>query len=337
MTIGRRFFLPLIVLGLLSCNLVPALLPISTPTIPPTPAPTSTASLPDGTPGTTQNPLLLALPPSPQPSQDVLTAGKTLTSLLAKATGYKIQAVIPPDETALVKAFGNRDADIGKLSPYAYLLANNQEYAEAALAREDNGKIFYGAQYIVQNGSGFTAFFDPISEENSVDSGVALPQFKDKKPCWTDELSPSGYVVPLGLLGEASVPVQKPAFLASHASVVRAVYAGGICDFGATYVDARAYPGLQDAFPDVLKKVVVVWRIPPIIPYETIVYAHDMQEDMRRNLTRAFVDLMSVPNGKSAMDTLYGFSALQVVQDSQYDEFRKAVKASGLDLATLIK
>jgi len=48
---------------------------------------------------------------------------------------------------------------------------------------------------------------------------------------------------------------------------VHAFYAQGACDFGATYIDARTYPGLEDSFPDVLTKVIVVWRTPNIIPY----------------------------------------------------------------------
>jgi len=37
------------------------------------------------------------------------------------------------------------------------------------------------------------------------------------------------------------------------------------------------------------------------------------------------------------MQTLYGFDAMQVVQDSQFRDFRKEVIASGLDLTSLVK
>jgi len=42
-----------------------------------------------------------------------------------------------------------------------------------------------------------------------------------------------------------------------------------------------------------MKKVVVIWQIPPIIPYETLVYVQGMDENQLRLLTRAFVDIMS--------------------------------------------
>ena len=57
-------------------------------------------------------------------------------------------------------------------------------------------------------------------------------------------------MVPLGLLNDAHIEIRPPAFLAGHVAVVRAIEAAGICDFGATYIDARTYPGLEDQYPD---------------------------------------------------------------------------------------
>lgn len=327
--------LPLVLLGLLACGLLPTPRPAPAPTATATLAPTAPA--PDAALGSAKNPLILALAPSARPEPDVINAGNVLKSQLEKSTGYKIIIVAPPSESELVKAFADGNAHIGVLSPFAYLMVSNAGNAEAAFARQREGGIFYGAQFIVQSEAGFTSYFDSIKNENTADASVALAQFRDKKPCWTDEFSPSGYVVPLGFLGEANVKTLEPAFVSGHPTVVRAVYARGICDFGATYIDARNYPGLEDEFPDVMKKVTVVWRIPPIIPYETLVFAHGMTIDMRRALERAFVDAISTPQGKSAMQVLYGFDAMQIVQDGQYDEFRKAVKVSGLKLGDLVK
>jgi ABC-type phosphate/phosphonate transport system substrate-binding protein len=102
-------------------------------------------------------------------------------------------------------------------------------------------------------------------------------------------------------------------------------------------VDARLYPGLEDALPEVTKKITVIWRIPPIIPYETLVFSRDLPVEMRRLLTRTFVDLMQTPEGKTAIQTLYGFNAMQIVTDGQYADFRAAVQASGLDLRALVE
>ncbi len=327
--------LPLLLLGLLGCGLLPTPQPTPMPTVVATLTPTAPA--PDAALGSAKNPLILALAPSARPTTNVISAGNVLKSQLEKSTGYKIIVAAPSSETELVKAFANGNTHIGVLSPFGYLMANNAGDADAAFARQREEAIFYGAQFIVQSEAGFTSYFDSVKHENSADASVALAQFNDKKPCWTDPLSPSGYVVPFGFLSQAGVETRKPAFVSGHPTVVRAVYAQGICDFGATYIDARTYPGLEDEFPDVLKKVVVVWRIPDIIPYETLVFVHGMTVDMRRSLERAFVDAVSTPSGKSAMQVLYGFDAMQIVQDGQYNEFRKAVKASGMTLNNLVK
>ncbi len=326
-------------LGLLGCTL-----PVKVGLVPGgTPTPTATPSEPTVIPtplaalGTDKNPLVLALPPSGQPQPDVLNAGKTLTSLLAKGTGYSLVSVISPNETELIRSFGLGNAHIGVLSPFGYLLASNEGFAQAAFGREQNGQLFYGAELIARSDAGFTVYFDPVRGKNLAEAAVALAQFKNKKPCWTDQLSPSGYVAPLGYLQRADVTTRDGAFLTSHPAVVRALYAGQICDFGATYMDARLYPGLEDELPNVLKKILVIWQIPAIIPYETLVYGVGMPIEMQRVLSRAFVDLLSTPDGQSAMQTLYGFNAMQVVQDAQYADFRQVVKDSGLDLSTLVK
>ena len=332
----KRLVFPLLIPILLACSLIPDNQP-ATPTPVPSATLPPTAYVPASELGTPKNPLILALPPSATSSTEAQNAGRTLVGLLERNTGYAIVPVIPPSEPDLVAGFGNGNAQIGVLSPYAYLLASEAGSAEAAFAREHNGALFYGAQFIARIDTGFKSYYDPEKNGNLAEPDIALAQFQDKKPCWTDNRSASGYVVPLGYLKQVHVQTREPAFLAGHTAVVRAIDIAGICDFGATYIDARTYPGLQDQYPDLLKKVDVIWRIPQIIPYETLVFVKGMDEGMRRNLTRAFVDLMTTPDGKSAMQILYGFEAMQVVQDSQYDDFRKAVTASGVDLNALIK
>jgi len=305
-----------------------------------TPSPTITPTIIPSTPeaplGTEANPLVIAIPPTTRPQGPVLSAGEVLTSLLKKQTGYEFVAVIPPSEAELIDGFGRGNAHIASLSPFGYLLASEGGRAEAAFAREQDGEIFYGAELIAPGEPDFLAYYDPVEGANLAEARIALAQFANKKPCWTDPASPSGYVIPLGILRKAGVSTREPAFLNSHPAVVRALYAGGICDFGGTYVDAMLYPGLEDELPELTKRIVVIWRIPDIIPYETLVYSNRLPVEMRRLLTRTFVDLMQTPDGRSAIQTLFGFSAMQVVNDGQYEEFRSIVSASGLELKSLI-
>ena len=310
--------------------------PTATPTPEPTPAPTQ-APLATPEVGADQNPLILALSPSPHPTEAVINAGDVLAAYLTERTGYRIVTVIPASEAALVEALKIGNAHIASLSPYGFVLARGDNSVTALLARIRDGGMFYGAQILINREGEFTAYFDETRGENTADPVTALSQFNDKKPCWSDEVSPSGYVVPLGLLNQAGITTRSGAFLEGQPNVVRGVYADDICDFGATFVDARGTPILEADYPDVMDKVIVAWQIPDIIPYENISMSAGLPFEMRRSIQRAFIDFMTTPEGKAAMQTIYGFDEMSPVEDAAYEEFIKYVNASGLDLLDLIK
>ena len=309
--------------------------PTAIPTLTPTPGPTVAPQTPPE-PGTEQNPLILALAPNPRPTDPVIAAGDVLAAYLEERTGLRIVTVIPVSEAVLVDSLAKGNAHIASLSPYAFVMARGDNSVTALLARVRNGEMFYGAQILINREGEFTAYFDEARGENTVDAATALNQFADKKPCWSDEFSPSGYVVPLGLLNQSQVTTRTGAFLEGQPNVVRGVYADDICDFGATFVDARENPVLEADYPDVMDKVLVAWRIPEIIPYENISMSASLPFEMRRNIQRAFLDFMSTPEGKAAMQTVYGFDEMSPVEDAVYAEFIGYVSASGINLPDLL-
>ncbi len=310
--------------------------PTPIPTLTETPFPTQTPLAPPEL-GTEQNPLILALAPSPRPSDEVIAAGEVIAAFIQSQTGYRVVAVIPATEQVLVEDFDKGNAHIGSLSPYGYVLARENNSVTVIFAKVRDEKTFYGAQVIANRDHGFTSYFDEARGENITDPATAFKQFNDKKACWSDEVSPSGYVVPLGLLNQAGVKIRGGAFLDGQPSVVRAVYVDDICDFGATFVDARTSPTLEADYGDVMDKVIVIWRIPEIIPYENISISTKLPIEMRRVIQRAFIDLMLTPEGKTALQTVYGIDQMQIVEDTAYAEFITYVKASGLDLLDLIQ
>jgi len=303
---------------------------VQTPTLP------STALATPET-GTEKNPLILALAPSARPSAEILSAGETIAAFIVSRTGYRLVTVVPTSESELVDAFTKNNAHIASLSPFAYLLARENDLVTAALASVREGQMFYGAQFIVNRESGFTSYYDSARSENTSEAAEALKQLDGKKPCWSDTTSPSGYVVPLGLLNQAQVQIRSGAFLEGQPSVVRAVYADDICDFGVTFIDARQSPALEADYPDVMDKVIVIWRIPSVIPYENISLSSLLPLEMRRVLQRAFIDLMLTPEGKAAVQTVYGLDELQIAEDAMYQEFGNYVAASQLDLSDLLE
>ena len=314
-------------------------IPQATETETPTPevTPTDTAQpFPTAELGLAENPLILALPPFAA-SQAQIDAAKLIASQFTERTGHTVVTVIPESEAALVEALGKGNAHIVLLEPYAYELAYQRGWVRAAYAVLKDGEGKYGAQFIAARKRGFESYFDEGTELNTADAKTALTQFKDKKPCWSDETSPSGYVIPAGYLNENQVVIKPPAFVQGHPTVVRSLYASGICDFGATYIDARKFPSLEDEFPDLIEQVIVVWRIPDIIPYGVLAFSTNMPQEMRDLLANAIPAMMQTTAGKAAFKTTYDIEEMQAVNDAYYDEFRRYVNISGIDLTTLVK
>jgi phosphonate transport system substrate-binding protein len=315
---------------------------MGTPTPTPSPSPTPTPT-PPPTPvappalGAEKNPLILALAPSAHSNAEVVAAGEVISAFIELRTGYKLVTIAPSSESGLVEALDKGNAHIALLSPFGYLLARKNDSVVAILASARNGQAFYGAQFIANRDSGFISYFDVARNENNADAAAALKQFQDKKPCWSDKISPSGYVVPLGALNQVHVKTINEAFLEGQSSVVRAVYADGICHFGATFIDARQLPALEANYPDVLEKVIIIWQTPNIIPYENISTSNLLPIEMRRVVQRAFIDLMLTSEGKTAIQTAYGIDELQIADDTLYANFALYAKDAKLDLTTLIK
>ncbi|MFN8411160.1 MAG: PhnD/SsuA/transferrin family substrate-binding protein [Anaerolineales bacterium] len=334
----KKLLLPLLFV-MLGCSFPVRLttdLPTQTPTSAAIPLSTQTP-LATPEPGTEKNPLILALGPSAHSSDELVVAGETIAAFLEAHTGYRVVTVSPASETDLLDSFSKGNAHIAALSPFGYLLAQQASSATVILASVRDGKMFYGAQFIVNRESEFTSYFDVVRNENTADLNTALKQFDEKKPCWSDASSPSGYVLPLGLLNQAGVTPRSGAFLEGQPSVVRAVYAADICDFGVTFIDARNSPTLEASYPDVMDKVVVVWRTDAVVPYENISVSTNLPFEMRRVIQRAFIDLMLTPDGKAAVRTVYGIDELQVADETMYDAFSKIVSASKLNLLDLLK
>jgi phosphonate transport system substrate-binding protein len=337
-------FLPIIALLLANCNLPQIGITVPTPTSSPSATaligvtPTDTAPPPFATAelGLAENPLILALPPTAN-SQEQIDAANVIASQFTERTGYVVVTIIPETYTALVDALENGNAHIVVLDPLVYELAYQRQLVQASYAvlREEEGK--YGAQFLASRRGGFTSHFDEGIGENLDDAPLALAQFAGKKPCWTDETSPSGYVVPLGYLNQNQIATKPAAFVEGHPTVVRSLYASGICDFGATYIDARKFPSLEDEFPDLVEQVIVVWQIPPIIPYEVLAFSTKMPPGMRELFASLIPAIMQTDAGKAAFQTAYGIEELEAVNDGYYAEFHTYVTASGLDLTTLIK
>ncbi len=261
--------------------------------------------------------------------------GDAVAAKLKELTGYEYKVIIPNSYTALIEAMASGNAHVGFMPTFAYLLAKQKNAADVALVVVRNGSDFYGAQFIANVASGFTPYFDPATNKNTADAATALAQFNDKRPCFTDPLSVSGYIIPGGLLAQYGVKYKTPAAVQGHPAVVAALYVGGICDFGATYIDARTS---DKTHADVMDKIVVIWRTDNIIPNDNVSFSTAMPADMKAKVSEALLTMGDSDDGKEILKNMgYGIQGFKVAEDAFYDPFRAALQASGVDITTMVK
>jgi phosphonate transport system substrate-binding protein len=290
--------------------------------------------------GTDANPIIMALAPSAT-SQELQTGGQAIADKLAELTGYVIKISVPTNYAALVEAMGSGNAHIGWLPPLAYMLAKYKGYADVGLVVLRSGSDHYGFQYVANtarvDADGkpmFTSYYDAATGKSTADAATALAQFAGKKPCWTDPLSASGYVLPSGLLASSTVKVKSGAWVQGHPTVITSVYLspnGEICDFGATYVDART--AVTKNFPDVNDKVQIIYISDPIIPNDNVSFASNVPAEVRQKITDALIEISSTEEGRTLLKNGgYDIGGLTKVDDTFYDEFRAYLDAAGYDV-----
>lgn len=318
------------------------------PTVPassPTPGPVAT-STPIPTPepgeplGTETNPIVLALIPSGE--REIPDSARDVAAQLTHLTGLVVVPYAPASYPEVVEALGEGRVHIAWLTPFPYLLAREQGYAYAALATSVLGRELSAAQFIVNRqmveDRTFTVYYDPVTGANLADANTALRQFADKKPCWPDPDSPTGYVLPLGYLNENGIQTKPGAFVQGHATVVKSLYqdpAGTICQFGAVIADHQVF--IASGYEDVDERVVTVWVTEAVVPFDGVAYATSLPDDMRFSLSAAFLAMIQTEEGNAALRDTYQIDGLRLADDTFYNDLRRILDQSGLKLSELVK
>lgn len=270
--------------------------------------------------GTAENPIVMSFVPSGD-TQDIIASGDTLAQMLTERTGLTVTSNVGTDFSSVREAMCAGQAQIGWLNTFNYVLANEQCGVDAALATSRFGSTTYAGQIIVR-----------------ADSGInSLEDLRGKVMCWVDPASTSGYIIPRIMLAAEGIDpdtdFSQTIEAGSHNNVVTQVY-NGDCDAGATFSDART--GIEEEFPDVLEKVVVLATTSDI-PNDSVSFVKDFPEDMRTEIVAALLDIAASPEGQEALNTLYTIESLVESNDAFYDQFRADLSLAGINIEDLAK
>jgi len=268
--------------------------------------------------GTEENPIIFSFVPSGD-TPEIIESADIMANLLSEKTGYVINGEVATSYTAVIEAMGTGKAHMGTLATFAYILAHEKYGVDCALVSVRYGTPYYKGQIIA-----------------GVDTGIkTLEDIEGKTVCWVDATSASGYIIPRIMLKAVGVDpdtdLAQQIEAGSHDAVALSVYKGD-CDCGATYIDAR--DKIEEDYPDVKEKTVLVTESPEI-PNDGLQFIKDFPADMRAKIVNAFLEIMETEEGVEAMGKAYGWEAVIEKDDSFYDEFRKILDASGIDVEEL--
>jgi phosphonate transport system substrate-binding protein len=296
------------------------------------------ADIPLGQPG---NPLVLGVVTNSEENLELLDASQQFVEQLSALTGYSMQAISVNTTTELLNGMQVGAIHMAWMQPFTYILASRRGYAKVTLVTKHFGVYAYGTQFLANSNSDITSYFDTTTNTNTADAFEALSQLADKRPCWVDPLSASGYVVPSGSLAAQEVTTGSALFMQSHTAVVRALYVMGICDFGATYAiygDPRTASVLQEDLPDVMQKVVVIWQTGEIIPNLAFTFQGELPEEITEKVTETLMDYVLGPDGLEMVNAATGYEItdLKQIDDTFYDPLRNLLQFSRVNLRTLV-
>ncbi len=269
--------------------------------------------------GTEENPVIWSFVPS-QDTEQVLAGAQQIADLITEKTGIVVKTNIATEYAGVIEAMCNGEAQMGALNTFGYVLASERGCAEVAVASVRYGSTFYTGQIVVGKDTGITS----------------IKELRGKTFCRPDPLSTSGWIIPSILLRANGLDPDKDIEVmdaGGHDGVITAVY-NGDCDAGATFVDARS--NVEDELPDVKDKVLVIETSPPI-PNDTISFAKDVPDDIRRQITQALIEIGSDEQYKDILKQTYSWSGLEAVDDSFYDPFRQTLDAADVDIESFMK
>ena len=268
--------------------------------------------------------LIFAAIPSEQET-DPRQSYSMVIEMLEEATGREVEFKQTTNYNGAIEGMKSGTVDVAALGPFSYVLARTvgAKITPVGISVEDNKEPTYHSYGIAR------------ADDAAVTS---LDDFKDKKVCFVDPASTSGFLFPSAGLKQAGLDPEQdltPVMAGAHDLSVQSVKARK-CDVGFasdTMVDTTMPANGS------LKKgeIKVVWRS-PAIPSSPVAMRDALPEELKKKITSTFVDRLNkdwlVENGKcadaesclvSGESAIWGYVP---ADDKSFDPIRKVCNAT---------
>jgi len=264
--------------------------------------------------GTAGNPVKMFFTPSAEADRIILSA-EDVAHALEKLTGLKILVRVPTSYAVLIQALGADAADVAWIAPFAYVRAHELNGALPLLRIVRYGSDVYYGQFLVRADSDLQR----------------LEDIAGRRIGYTDAASTTGHIFPKAMLIKRGIAPAQEVFLGGHPQAVLAVRDGKV-DVACTWHSPVRDGQIQDArklvlatFPHIVDEVRILARTEPI-PNDLVAVRATLPAPIRERVKDGLLRYVATPEGREALETLYGVTALAPTVDADYEVIREAVR-----------
>jgi len=240
----------------------------------------------------------------------LLRRSQPLIRYLEKELGMRVRFQSAKDYEAMIEGMEKKIYDLVHLGPKSYVEGYERAGYYAILKPIRHGSATYHSIIIVRKDSGINTLSD----------------LKGKSFCFTDRESASGYLYPKVLLLKKGInpdrDFSKVFFTGTHDGVVLNVYHKNF-SAGACFDDARKSTFREE--PEKIEELKIIARTPPI-SNEPFAIRPDLDKELVKKISKAFLKLGQSPEGRKILEALYpgtGLEGYVEAEDSDYDSVRE--------------
>ncbi|MGQ3379191.1 phosphate/phosphite/phosphonate ABC transporter substrate-binding protein [Priestia endophytica] len=255
----------------------------------------------------------------PSQNADTLEAkAKPLEKLLSDELDRPVKVSVSTDYNTIVEAMASKKVDVGFLPPTAYVLAKDQGAADVILQAQRYGVNDKDGSPTDELVDSYKSMFI-VKKDSGIDS---LEDLKGKKIGYQNVTSSAGYVWPAASLMDVGLDPLKdvqPVTLKGHDQAVISLLNGDI-DAAVTFQDARTI--VQKDYEDVFDQTKVI-HYTELIPNDTVAVQSDMDEDLRKDIQEAFINIGKDEEGKKIIRDIYTHEGYVKSDDSKFEIVRE--------------
>lgn len=249
---------------------------------------------------------------------DMQAEAKPLADLLSEQLDREVKVNIATDYATIVEAMASGKVDVGIMPPASYVLAYDQGAAEAVLQAQIPGTV---AETSLESDELVDGFHGEIIVK--ADSGIDdLTDLKGKTIAAQNAASASGYIFPVVEMADAGLDVNNDVTFTTVAGIDSAILAviNGDVDAAFSFEGGRRL--LLNEFPDVTDRVKVMYLTDALIPNDAIAVSTKLGDDLKEQITDAFLAIADDEEGHEIISTLYSHQGYVPADQEAYDLVR---------------